>query len=185
MVHLRVYLTLALALLVLGNGAWTPANHIAVPDSLAPESLVDVNWQAFQYQDNKLPATGSVMGMDFRNSLAVNSNKPIDSGIAHLVLGNMEYQTSGHYFKIISVDVWVLDQDDNPVRRAMVYSKWYHNGNYLWDLDRVTDKNGHASLGLSTGVGGKWEVCVFNVVKSGWSTDPDPMVEMCSSINVP
>jgi hypothetical protein len=39
MIRLRVCLTLALTLLLLGNGAWTPANHIAAADSLASAGL--------------------------------------------------------------------------------------------------------------------------------------------------
>jgi hypothetical protein len=41
MVRLRVCLMLAVALLLLGNGAWTPANNTAVADSLVPEGLTE------------------------------------------------------------------------------------------------------------------------------------------------
>jgi hypothetical protein len=184
MVRLRVYLTLALALLLLANGAWTPANHTDIFDSLAPDDLVAVDRQAIQSKDNILPVTNRVMRTESSNSLAVNSNKPVDTGTAHVKSVELGYQAKGHYFKNIYADVLVLDQYDHPVRGATVYSRWYHNSDYLWDQDGVTDKNGHARLGLSTGVSGTWKVCVVGIEKPNWDVD-EYNLPICKEIYVP
>jgi len=184
MVRLRVCLTLALALLLLGIGGWTPANHTAVPDSLAPEGLVGLDWQTIQSQVDKFTAIDGLIGMEFRNSLAINSNKPVDSGTLHVDSITMAYKASGYYFNNIFADVWVVDQAGDPVKGAMVRSEWYRNEKYLWEQYRNTDKNGHTRLGLSTGVEGTWQVCVVGVEKPGWSVD-DINLPWCEWIYVP
>ena len=185
MVRLRVYLTLALALLLLGSGAWTPASHTAASDSLDPTGLTAIDWQAIQSQVAKLTAADGVMRAEVRNSVAVSGDTAVEPGTASVEFINKGYKASGHYFYKYFADVRILNQDKNPVNRAIVYSDWWLTTDKTLVIHGRTDKNGLAVLGLSAGlVEGTWNICVTEVVKSGWSYVLDP-TKLCDTVVVP
>lgn len=185
MVRLRVYLTLALTLLLLGNGAWTPTSHTAASDSLVQAGLTTISWQAIQSQVAKLTAADGVMRAEVRNSVAVSGDTAVVLGSAHVGDITTGYKASGHYFYNYFADVQILDQYNHPVKRAMVYSNWYLPTGKTLVIHWRTDKNGLAGLGLSAGlVEGTWKICVTNVVKSGWDYDSSQNVETCDELVV-
>ena len=181
MVRLRVCLTLALTLLLLGNGAWIPASHIAALDSLVPAGLTAVDWQAIQSQVAKLTTTDGLMGPEFRNPVEVSGDTAVDSSIAHVEKITIGFKAFHYYNYNISLDILVHDQTGQPVNKAMVYTEWRLNGGPILEIHGNTNKNGHAVLGLRAGLHGTWEVCVVNVVKSGWSYVPDSSVPLCAN----
>jgi hypothetical protein len=189
MVRLHVCLTLALTLLLLGNGAWIPASHTAASDSLVPAGLTAVDWQAIQSQVANLTTTDGLMGPEFRNPVAVSGDTAVVSGTAHVGGISMGYKASGIYFYNVLADVLILDQGGQPVNKAMVYIIWtLHRGDeegYPLVQHGNTDKNGHAVLGLRAGLVGTWEVCVDKVVKSGWYYDSNQNIETCDALEVP
>jgi hypothetical protein len=186
MVRLRVFLTLALALLLLGNGAWTPANHTTVPDSLVPEDLTAVDWQAIQFQVDKLTATGNMMGTEFRNAVAASSGTSValDTNTIQVKDITMGKKVFPHYWYNVFAEVLIVDQGDNPVNKAIVYSEWSLNEGTTMVINGKTDKNGLAVLGLRAGLEGTWKVCVIGLEKSGWDID-ESNLPWCEWIYVP
>jgi hypothetical protein len=123
-VRLRVYLTLALALLLLGSGAWTPASHTAASDSLDPAGLTAIDWQAIQSQVAKLTAADGVMRAEVRNSVAVSGDTTVVLGSAHVGDISMRYKAFRYYWYDVFADIQVLDQAEHPVDKATVYIEW-------------------------------------------------------------
>ena len=85
MKRLRFCLTLTLAVLLLGSGAWPPA-HGAALDSPVPAGLTAVDWQAIQSQVAKLTAADGVMKGVFGASVAVSGDTAVvgASGAAYV-----------------------------------------------------------------------------------------------------
>jgi hypothetical protein len=88
MKRLRFCLTLALALLCLGSGAWTPASHIAASDSLVPASLRDQGGADAWGQVAKLTAADGAGGDRFGNSVSVSGDTVVVGALVAEVGGN-------------------------------------------------------------------------------------------------
>jgi hypothetical protein len=119
------------------------------------------------------------------NSSTVSHVVVVDNVGAMMHVGNiaMSSQKQGPFYKALAT-VTILDEGDVPVEGATVHGAF--SGASADSVSGATGPDGTVTMSSSkVRDGGAWEFCVTDVVKDGWTYDPDVNVETCDSIIVP
>jgi hypothetical protein len=96
----------------------------------------------------------------------------------------MSYPKAGRNYKARAT-VTIVDANSAPVEGATVYDIF--SGATNEGVSGVTGADGQVTLTSSNKKdGGTWQFCVDDVVKSGWTYDPEAdVVQTCASITAP
>jgi hypothetical protein len=81
--------------------------------------------------------------------------------------------------------VRILGADARPSPGATVHAEWTLPNGSPRAQEAVTTAAGWARFRIGSPLTGTYEICVTDVVKSGWVYDPDRNVETCDTIDVP
>jgi hypothetical protein len=111
------------------------------------------------------------------------TNTPGSGGVMHVGDIAMSSGSAGpNYYALATVTI--LDAGDAPVGTATVYGTF--SGATSDSVSGDTGGDGTVTLQSSKKKhGGTWTFCVDNVVKDGWTYDPNANVETCDSITAP
>jgi subtilisin family serine protease len=105
-------------------------------------------------------------------------------GVMHVDDIQMSYvQLNKNRFQV-SADVTIKDQYANPVNAATVSVQWTMPGDKTTNQQDVTGTTGVATFSV-TSKAGAYQICVTDVVKSGWTYDPNQNVKTCENITAP
>jgi len=104
-------------------------------------------------------------------------------GVMHVDDIAMSYQQAGRNYKARAT-VTILDANSALVEGATVYGIF--SGATSDSVSGVTGADGQVTLTSSNNKdGGTWQFCVDDVVKSGWTYDPNANVETCDGVTAP
>ena len=94
----------------------------------------------------------------------------------------MSLLQNGSRYKARAI-VTIKDGSNAPVDAATVWGEF--TGATSSYFSRTTDSSGVASFDSGKATDGGWTFCVDDIVKAGWTYDPDANVEICDSISIP
>jgi len=105
--------------------------------------------------------------------------------LMHVHWIRMSYYDRGLGRYTVLGPVRIVDATRAAVPGATVYAEWTAPDGSTVVQSRVTNSSGVASFKVPTTQVGDWQLCVTDVVLSGWVYDPAANLETCDTITIP
>jgi len=103
----------------------------------------------------------------------------------HVGVIKIQYQDRGGGRYVVSSSIRILDQSNQFVSGATVGSEWTLPDGSVQAQQAPTSAKGIASFRIKSTQHGTHQLCVTNVVKSGYVYDPSQNAETCDTVTIP
>jgi hypothetical protein len=163
------------------------------PDGSAWVWLATVGANVTSYPDTGLdPETTYYYRTRAFNGAGYSDYSNVDSattfaapGTVHVSNIEMGYQQLNKRKYLALANVSIQDQNGGAVQGANVRAEWTLPNGKKRSQERTTDAAGVAAFSYRASPGQTYQICVTDVIKTGWLYDPGQNAETCDTVTIP